>query len=127
MHGMNKYLALAAMLALGTIGCGTIYTERSYGPQYQLIRLTQGLSFEETVATLGAPDQVHQLEGGIRVCIYRSFNYRNFLGVYAEVDRREFVLTFVNGRLDRQVWAPTGTDQSILAMQTYTLGVNRPD
>ncbi|MEQ1894988.1 MAG: hypothetical protein ABL998_20805, partial [Planctomycetota bacterium] len=40
-------------LALGTIGCGTIYTERTSGPQFQMVKLSQGITFDQAIETLG--------------------------------------------------------------------------
>lgn len=123
---MKALLSLAVLttLVLPTLGCSTLYTERTYGPQQtNNVRLQDGSTIPHTLATLGAPDVQKDFSDGTSILIYRSLAYQNVLGVYATEEKMDYVLTFRGGRLADQTWSHTGETMSIFAGQVLTLGV----
>lgn len=124
---MKRKIALLIVLsaALGlSAGCGTIYTQRTLGPQQALSVIPSQATFEDVLQSYGAPTEIYDREGGGAVCVYKSIKYFNILGIYAREEKTDLVLTFVDGRLTDKQWVPTGTTMAILAAQSFTLGVN---
>jgi len=118
-----KYSVICLCL-LALVGCGTIYTRRDLGPVTGTVRLTDGLTMDKAISTLGVPDVIQEMDGGKTICAYRTLSYKNILGVYVVSDESDYTLTFSNGRLTDQEWTKTGESMSICSFQTYSLGVD---
>jgi len=125
---MNKQTVVALVLLVLVCsfitGCGTIYSSRKTGPQSGSTKITKGLSKEDVVSTLGAPDFVTALDEGREMYVYHSLKYSNILGIYASVDKNDFVLVFEEGNLNNQDWTETGETLSIIGIQVLNLGIN---
>jgi uncharacterized protein YceK len=114
---------LTAMTLLLLAGCSTIYTRRDLGPQQAGVVLTDGLTVDQVIAALGAPDVLRDLPDGATLAVYKSIAYMSILGIYVEDKRSSFMLTFRGGGLTDQKWVPTGEGMSIIGYQMYGLGV----
>lgn len=115
---------------IGALLCAscTLYTVREYGPQESVTVIIENSTFEEVVRTLGSPDVIHPIPGTNRqICIYHSLEYRNYLSLYAETLKKDFVLTFDGDKLIQKNWLDRGMTTAIIAGQGHQLGVNLGD
>ena len=78
--------AVALCLMLG--GC-TVYGQQKYGPQ----NLGGIKTLQECMQKAGGPDIMHQV-GENTVCVYKSVEGMQVLGVYGTVERKDRVLVF---------------------------------
>ena len=112
---MFKRTALTVMFIL-TVICfaGCIYSHQNYGPARATVGT--GTDVEDLVQTFGAPDQILKA-GNSELYVYRVVEGR-WIVVFGQVQKSDFVVTVVNGRVTGSTWVRTGEALSVLAVQT---------
>lgn len=125
---ITRVLLVLMLASVSLTSACTLYTVREYGPQERSTVIINQATFEEVIRTLGSPDVIHQIPGtNRRICIYHSLNYRNYLSLYAETRKDDYILTFDGETLSDQRWMSRGMTMAIIAGQSHTLGVNLGD
>ena len=79
---------LALVICTAGVGCA-VYSEQNYGPQ----DIGGVATLTDCLKRAGGPDLMHQA-GGRTVCVYRSIEAKQIMGVYAQVKKRDHVFVF---------------------------------